>query len=675
MNSNNKCENKYHSHEHGGDIPSCECSHEQSQCNSSCGHEHEHLQNNSSCGCGHDHVHPEGKALAIRLIIGGILFICGLIAERFESVFPKVMSNILFIIAYLILGYDILLHAIKNIFKGHIFDENFLMSIASIGAFIIGEHPEAVAVMLFYQVGEALQERASQKSRNSITELMDIRPDYANIEIDGVIKKVSPESIKAGDTIVVKPGEKVPLDGIVLSGETFLDTTALTGESIPRRASAGDSVLSGSINTGSPIYIKVKKIYSESTVSKILDMVENAQHKKSKSEKFITSFAKYYTPIVVILAAIIMFIPPLFLQYDFKTWIYRGLIFLVVSCPCALVVSIPLGFFAGIGCASKNGILVKGSNYLESLSKLDTVVFDKTGTLTKGIFAVRNIHSLIPESELMKYAAYAEFYSTHPIAVSVKNAYTDKIDTSLIKDYKEISGMGTSSVIDGRTILVGNDKLMEINNISYEKSDSHIGSIIYISVDGKFAGFITISDEIKNDSKKAIEELKKQNIKTIMLTGDIKESADYVAEELGIDEVYSQLLPQDKVARIEYILSSKKASKQVAFIGDGINDAPVLMRSDIGVAMGGIGSDSAIEAADVVLMTDEPSKVSTAVKISSKTMRIIMQNIVFAIGIKVLVMILSIFGIGTMWLAIFADVGVSLLAVLNSLRALYYKLN
>ena len=678
------CGHEHHEHE-----DHCGCGHEHHEHEDHCGCGHEHHEHEDHCGCGHEHhehedhcgcgcgcgcgcEHDDGdeKVLIIRLIIGAILFAAGIVTENVLS--TPLVSDILFIVAYIILGYDIVWNAIKNIFKGRLFNENFLMSIASIGAFAVGEHPEAVAVMLFYQVGEALQERAAQKSRNSITELMDIRPDYANIEVNGTITKVSPSEISIGDIIIVKPGEKIPLDGTITSGETYLDTKALTGESVPRKATSGDTVLSGSLNTGSPIYIKVEKTYGESTVSKILDMVEHAQSKKAKSEKFISVFAKYYTPIVVALAVIVMFIPPLFLG-DFRTWIYRGLMFLVVSCPCALVVSIPLGFFAGIGCASKNGILVKGSNFIEKLAKLDTVVFDKTGTLTKGVFAVKDVYSVIDKNELIKYAVYAEFYSTHPIAVSVKNAYNDTIDTSKISNYTEISGMGISADIDGHKVLAGNGRLLESNNISYEKAESHIGSIIYIAVDGKFGGYIVISDEIKSDSKYAISALKQLNIKSVMLTGDVKKNADYTAEQIGIDKVYSQLLPQDKVAKLEEILSSKNPKKNVAFVGDGINDAPVLMRSDVGIAMGGIGSDSAIEAADVVLMTDEPSKIAKASKISAKTMSVIIQNIVFAIGVKVLVMILSVLGISTMWLAIFADVGVSLLAILNSLRALYYK--
>ena len=674
------CGHDHHKHEHEAH---CSCGHEHhhehdDRCG--CGHDnhhehedhcgcgHDHHEHGCGCGCGCEHGEEDEKVLTIRLIAGAILFAAGIVTENVLS--SPLISDILFVVAYIVLGYDIVWNAIKNIFKGHLFNENFLMSIASIGAFAVGEHPEAVAVMLFYQVGEALQERAAQKSRNSITELMDIRPDYANTEVNGTITKVSPSEISIGDIIIVKPGEKIPLDGTITSGETYLDTKALTGESVPRKAVTGDTVLSGSLNTGSPIYIKVEKTYGESTVSKILDMVEHAQSKKAKSEKFISVFAKYYTPIVVALAVIVMFVPPMFLG-DFRTWIYRGLMFLVVSCPCALVVSIPLGFFAGIGCASKNGILVKGSNFIEKLAKLDTVVFDKTGTLTKGVFAVKDVYSVIDKDELIKYAAYAEFYSTHPIAVSVKNAYKNTVDTAKISNYTEISGMGISADIDGHKVLAGNGRLLESNNISHEKAKSHIGSIIYIAVDGKFAGYIVISDEIKADSKAAISALKQLNIKSVMLTGDVKKNADYTAEQIGI--VYSQLLPQDKVSKLEEILSSKNPKKNVAFVGDGINDAPVLMRSDIGIAMGGIGSDSAIEAADVVLMTDEPSKIAKASKISAKTMSVIIQNIVFAIGVKVLVMILSVLGISTMWLAIFADVGVSLLAILNSLRALYYK--
>lgn len=558
------CEKHEHHHEHEDH---CGCGHDhhkhEYEAHCSCGHEHHH-EHDDRCGCGHDNHHEhedhcgcghdnhehgcgcgcgcehgeeDEKVLTIRLIAGAILFAAGIVTENVLS--SPLISDILFVVAYIVLGYDIVWNAIKNIFKGHLFNENFLMSIASIGAFAVGEHPEAVAVMLFYQVGEALQERAAQKSRNSITELMDIRPDYANTEVNGTITKVSPSEILIGDIIIVKPGEKIPLDGTITSGETYLDTKALTGESVPRKAVTGDTVLSGSLNTGSPIYIKVEKTYGESTISKILDMVEHAQSKKAKSEKFISVFAKYYTPIVVALAVIVMFVPPLFLG-DFRTWIYRGLMFLVVSCPCALVVSIPLGFFAGIGCASKNGILVKGSNFIEKLAKLDTVVFDKTGTLTKGVFAVKDVYSVIDKDELIKYAAYAEFYSTHPIAVSVKNAYKNTVDTAKILNYTEISGMGISADIDGHKVLAGNVRLLESNNISHEKAKSYIGSIIYIAVDGKFAGYIVISDEIKADSKVAISALKQLNIKSVMLTGDVKKTP---------------IIPQSRLVLIKFIRS------------------------------------------------------------------------------------------------------------------------
>lgn len=629
-------------------------------------HNHEHSSCSCGCGCGHEHNRENPKLLVIRLIIGAVLLGAGIFLEHREANYWFSFS--IFAAAYIVLGYDIVLSALKNIFKGRVFDENFLMTIASIGAFIIGDHPEAAAVMLFYQIGEALQDKAVEKSRRSITELMDIRPDYANIEIDGKIKAVSPAEVQIGSIIIVRPGEKIPLDGTVEKGETFLDTSALTGESVPRKVTAGDAVLSGSINTSSPVYIRVDKEFSESTVSKILDMVEHAQSKKAHSEKFITVFARYYTPIVVIAALLLAFIPPLFAG-EFTKWLYRGLMFLVVSCPCALVVSIPLGFFAGIGCASKNGILIKGSSYLEQLSMLDTVVFDKTGTLTKGIFTVNKIYAVDDESSLLETAAYAEFYSSHPIAVSIKNAFGADIDAGRISDYKEISGKGIIVKIDGKEILAGNKKLLSDNGI--EVSEAHeSGSVVYIASDGKFMGYLIISDEIKHDSKKAVSGLNNLGIKTVMLTGDSKESAEHTAEEIGIDKVYSQLLPQDKVARIEEILSSKQPKKSVAFTGDGINDAPVLSRADIGIAMGGLGSDSAIEAADIVLMTDEPSKLITGIKISRKTMKIVKENIVFAIGIKILVMLLSAVGLSTMWMAIFADVGVAMLAVLNSLRAL-----
>lgn len=635
-------------------------------------HEHEHCSHHShehSCGCGHEHHHASGASLVLRLISGAVLFAAGIALEYLNVNYY--IQTALFIAAYIVLGYDIVLSAVKNIFKGRLLDENFLMSAASIGAFIIGEHPEAVAVMLFYQFGEALQDKAVENSRKSISSLMDIRPDYANIEINGKIERVSPADVQIGSIIIVKPGEKVPLDGIIESGETFLDTSALTGESVPRRAAEGDTVLSGSINTSSPVYIRVEKEFSQSAVSKILDMVENAQSKKAQSEKFITTFAKYYTPVVVIAALLLMFIPPLFAG-EFTKWLYRGLVFLVVSCPCALVVSIPLGFFAGIGCASKNGILVKGSNYLERLSSLDSVVFDKTGTLTKGVFTVHKIHAENGcENDLLETAAYAEFYSNHPIAVSIKNAFKGDINTEKISDYTEISGKGIKVNISQKEILAGNKALMSENSVTVDEVSG--GSVIYIASEGEFMGYLVISDEVKADSKKAVSSLNSLGINTVMLTGDTRQNAERTAEELGIKAVHSELMPQDKVAKLEDIIANKTSKKYAAFIGDGINDAPVLSLADIGIAMGGLGSDSAIEAADIVLMTDEPTKLLTGIKISKKTMRIVKENIVFAIGVKAAVMILSAFGLSAMWLAIFADVGVAMLAVLNSLRAL--KLN
>lgn len=641
-------------HEH------CGCSYEHHHEHEYCGcHAHEDACCSCNDGCGCDHGEENGKVMLARIIAGAIIFAAAFILKR------EPLSTILFVAAYVVLGYDIFLRAVKNLFKGHVFDENFLMAVASIGAFIVGEHPEAVAVMLFYQIGESLQDMAVDKSRKSITELMDIRPDYANIERDGKIERVSPEAVSIGDIIVVKNGEKIPLDGIVTGGKSYLDTSALTGESVPRGVREGGEVLSGSINTGSPLQIRVTKAYHDSTVSKILEMVEHAQGKKAKSEKFITSFARVYTPIVVGLAVLLALLPPLLLNDEFSKWIYRGLIFLVVSCPCALVVSIPLGFFAGIGCASRNGILVKGGNYLEALSKLESVVFDKTGTLTKGVFRISKICG-VDENELLKLAAYAEYYSNHPIANSIKAAYGE-IDKDKISDYTEHSGMGISAKIDGHEILAGNAKLMSGIAVS-EASES--GSVVYIARDGEYMGYIVISDEIKPDSRSAIEELNSLGINTVMLTGDAEKSAANTAEALGIREYHAQLLPQDKVVKMEEIISKKSEKRTCAFVGDGINDAPVLSLADIGIAMGGLGSDSAIEAADAVLMTDEPSKLLTGIKIAKKTMGIIKQNIIFALGIKVLVMILSALGLSNMWMAIFADVGVALLAVLNALRAL-----
>ena len=608
------------------------------------------------------------KKEVIKVVIALILFLISLIIP-----FENAWINIgIYIISYLIVGLDVLIEAIKNIFKGEVFDENFLMTIATIGAFAIGEYPEAVAVMLFYQIGEMFQSYAVDKSRKSIASLMDIRPDFANIKKNGSIEKVSPDKISIGDIIIVKPGEKVPLDGTIVDGNSMLDTSALTGESVPREVSIGDEVLSGSINQNGLIEIKVTKSFGESTVSKILDLVENASSKKSKSENFISKFAKYYTPIVVVIAVLLAIIPPIiFKETEFIQWLYRALTFLVVSCPCALVISIPLGFFGGIGGASKLGVLVKGSNYLEALSKTEVVVFDKTGTLTEGVFEVKKVNSVdITKEDLIKYAAYAESFSNHPIANSLKKAYGKDIDNKKISETHELSGLGVNAVVDGKEVFVGNEKLMQEKNIEYIKCNE-IGTILYVAINNQFKGTIIISDKIKADAKKAIEKLKKNNVKKIvMLTGDKKAVGESVAKELGLDEVYTELLPNDKVEKVEELMKSKSEKGKLAFVGDGINDAPVLAISDIGIAMGGLGSDAAIEAADVVLMTDEPSKVVDAIKISKKTLKIVKQNIIFAIVVKILVLILSAIGLSNMWQAVFADVGVSVLAILNALRVL-----
>ena len=611
------------------------------------------------------------KKKLIRIIISFILLVLAFIL-KLDNV---IINDILFIISYLIVGYDIILKALRNITRGKVFDENFLMTIATIGAFFIGEFPEAVAVMLFYQVGELFQSYAVDKSRKSIASLMDIRPDFANVKRNGEIIKVDPDEVQIGETIVVKPGEKIPLDGNVTKGNSMVDTAALTGESVPREIKENDEVLSGCINTNGLIEIKVTKEFGQSTVSKILDLVENASSKKSKSENFITKFARYYTPIVVIIAVLLAIIPPFVLRIgDFTDWIYRALTFLVVSCPCALVISIPLGFFGGIGGASKTGILVKGSNYLEALSNTEIVVFDKTGTLTEGVFEVQKVepHDILKE-ELLKLSAFAESYSNHPISISLKEAYGKEIDNHVITDTSEISGKGVVANVEGKEVLVGNEKLMQERNIDYIKCND-IGTVIYVAVNNKFAGYIVISDKIKKDSKKAIDDLKKYNIKkTVMLTGDRKNVRESVAKELNIDEVYTELLPDGKVEKVEGLLKQKSTKGKLAFVGDGLNDAPVLAISDIGIAMGGLGSDAAIEAADIVIMTDEPSKISTAIKISKKTMGIVKQNIIFALAVKILVLILAAFGLSTMWEAVFADVGVSVLAILNSLRALRVK--
>lgn len=584
------------------------------------------------------------------------------------------LSVVFFLLSYIIVGHKIIYKAFRNIIRGKVFDENFLMTIATLGAFFINEIPEAVTVMLFYQIGEFFQDYALDKSRKSISSLMDIRPDYANVVKGKDTVKVNPSEVKIGDIIVVKSGEKIPLDGIVESGDSALNTSALTGESKLRKVDIGDEVLSGSINISGILKIKVTKEFSESTVSKILELVENASNRKSESENFITKFARYYTPIVVIEAILLSVIPPVIFNQDFNTWIYRALSFLVVSCPCALVVSIPLGFFSGIGACSKNGILVKGSNYLEAVSKSEIVVFDKTGTITEGEFKVRSIHSVdIRDNELLKLASYAEYYSNHPISISIKKDYGHKINPNKISDVKEIPGRGVIALVDNKKVMVGNNKLLEENNIEYEKCDI-IGTIIYVAVDNVYHGYMVISDRIKDDSALALRLLKNLGVKkTVMLTGDKDDVSKNVFERLNINEYYSELLPQDKVNIINEFKKKLTDDGKIVFAGDGINDAPVIMSADIGISMGGVGSDAAIEASDIVIMTDELSKIATVINISKSTMKIVKQNIVFAISVKIFVLLLISFGILTMWSAVFADVGVSVLAILNSIRILKIK--
>ena len=613
-----------------------------------------------------------------KIIIAFIIFLIAILIEKINVIninenVVAITQIVLYIISYLIVGFEVVKEAVMNILHGEFFDENFLMSIATIGAFVIGEFPEAVAVMLFYQVGEYFQSYAVKKSRKSIASLMDIRPDYANLKINGNIEKKSPEEVKIGDTIVVKPGEKVPLDGIVIEGNSMLETSALTGESVPREIKVNDNILSGCINLNGVLEVRVEKEFGESTVSKILDLVENAINKKAKTENFITKFSKYYTPIVVFLALMIAFIPPITTKTGMLDWVYRALTFLVVSCPCALVISVPLSFFSGIGSASKKGILVKGSNYLELLSKTEIAVFDKTGTLTKGVFDVQEIKNEegISAEELLELSAYCESYSNHPISISIQKAYGKDIDKKRIIDSKELAGKGMISIIDQKEVACGNIKLMEELNLKNITQVDGIGTVVYVAINKQYAGYILISDKIKEDAPKAIQELKKAGVrKTVMLTGDNKEVAEKVNQELKLDAVYSELLPVDKVNKVEELLKNKKEEAKLAFIGDGINDAPVLARADIGIAMGGLGSDAAIEAADIVIMTDEPSKITTAMKISRKTLKIVYQNISFALIVKIGVLILSAFGLASMWSAVFADVGVTVLAVLNSFRAL-----
>ncbi len=610
------------------------------------------------------------KKRAVKIIIAFILFILA-VGINFPSIW---INRILYLISYLFVGLNILKKAIRNIFRGKVFDENFLMAVATLGAFAIGELSEAVAVMLFYQVGELFQSYAVDKSRKSISSLMNIRPDYANVFREGKEEKVNPDDVKIGEIIVVKPGEKIPLDGKVVEGKSSLDTKALTGESIPREIEENDDVLSGCINLNGLIKIKVSKEFEESTVSKILNLVENASSRKSKSENFITKFARYYTPTVVIIALFIAILPPLLIQNaTFADWIYRALSFLVVSCPCALVISIPLSFFGGIGGASKMGILIKGSNYLEALSNTEIVVFDKTGTLTEGVFEVQKLNAIgISEDELLKIAVHSEYYSNHPISKSLKNAYGKEIDEKLISKTEEISGQGISAIVENKEILVGNEKLMNENNIKFDVC-REIGTILYVAINKTYSGYILISDKIKKDSEKTIAELKSRKIKTVMLTGDKKEVGENVASKLNINSVYSELLPDGKVEKVEELLKQKSEKGKLAFAGDGINDAPVLALADIGIAMGGLGADSAIEAADIVIMTDEPSKISDAINLSKKNMRIVKENIVFAILVKILVLVLSAFGVSTMWEAVFADVGVAIIAILNALRMLRVK--
>lgn len=622
-----------------------------------------------------------------KLLIGGVLFVLGIFVPKTLFI-PKLA---VFLVSYLVIGGDVLLSAFKNILNGQVFDENFLMAIATIGAFAIGEYPEGVAVMLFYQLGELLQGIAVNNSRKSIVSLMDIRPDYANIKVGEGIKKVSPEEIKVGEIIVVKPGEKVPLDGKIVKGASTFDTSALTGESLPREAKAGDDVLSGFINKNGLIEIQVAKVFSESTVSKILYLMENAGSKKSKTENFITKFARYYTPAVVITALIVAIFPPLLIQgATFSDWIYRALIFLVVSCPCALVISIPLGFFGGIGGASRHGILIKGTNYLEVLNNLESVVMDKTGTLTKGIFKVTEVNvknnikindfennkTELTKPLLLKYAAHIEKFSNHPIAQSIVAEYENsvsKVDENVVKDFEEISGFGIKVNINNHQFLAGNSKLMNLENITFDKKEN-LGTAIYLAADGKYIGNILISDEVKEDSARAIKGMKENGVKEIvMLTGDNEAIGKNIAEKLGIDKVFTELLPNEKVEKLEEIYKTKSEKGKIAFVGDGINDAPVLARADLGIAMGGAGSDAAIEAADVVIMNDEPSKIVTAIKIAKKTKEIVWQNITIAFAIKIVVMALGLFGDATMWEAVFADVGVALLAVLNATRVLRYN--
>lgn len=611
------------------------------------------------------------KKRLIRIIAGGVLLLAAVLVDTSQDW----LKIVLFLASYILVGGDIVLRAIRNITRGKVFDENFLMALATIGAMIISEYAEGIAVMLLYQIGELFQSYAVDKSRKSIADLMDIRPDHANIRVEDELIRTAPEEVKVGDIIVIKPGERIPLDARVIEGRSMVDTSALTGESVPREVEPGNDILSGCINVNGVITAEVTKEYEESTVSKILDLVENASSKKSRSEQFITRFARYYTPVVVILATMLAIIPPLFIEgATFSVWIYRALSFLVVSCPCALVISIPLTFFSGIGGASKRGVLVKGSNYFEALANTEIVVFDKTGTLTKGIFEVQEINSYgISKDELIELTAYAESFSSHPISHSIIKAYGKEIDQSNVSEVHEIAGHGVEALVGGKRIVAGNIKLMKLREIDYFEGEL-VGTTVHVVVDGVYAGYILIADELKKDSAQAIKQLKASGIKqTVMLTGDNKAVGKMVAEKLGLDKVYTELLPGDKVDKLEELLLQTSGKSKLAYVGDGINDAPVLARADVGIAMGGLGSDAAIEAADVVIMTDEPSKIPTAIRMSKKIIRIANQNIVFAIGIKIVILILSALGITNLWAAIFGDVGVTIIAVINSFRALKLK--
>lgn len=627
-------------------------------------HSHHHKHSESCTHCGHEHHHTESRNTLIRVIFALIIFIAGFLA-------PENLRLGVFLTAYAICGWDVQYRAVKNIFKGEVFDENFLMGLATIGAIAIKEYPEAVMVMILYQIGEMFQHYAVDKSRKSITELMDIRPDYANIEKDGRLVKVSPADVHPGCVITVKTGEKIPLDGTVIEGEAILDTSALTGESVPRKVYAGSSAISGCINLDGVLKIRTEKEFGESTAAKILELVESASGKKAKTENFITKFARYYTPFVVIAALLLAIIPTLVIKGAlFTDWLSRALTFLVISCPCALVISVPLSFFAGIGGASKKGILIKGSSFIETMSKPDTIVFDKTGTLTKGVFKVTAIQPEgLEESELLKICAYAENYSTHPVALSIKEAYGKEIDRSIIKDVKETAGKGVKAIVGEDEVLAGNSRFLKDAGVVFE-AQNNAGTIIHIAINSKYKGCIIISDEIKEDAKQAVKQLKKLAKQVVMLTGDNTTAAEDTGRQLGIDRIYSQLLPAQKVEKLEEIIQHKTKDRSVIFAGDGINDAPVLTRADAGIAMGAMGSDAAIEAADIVIMDDKPSKIAEAVKISQKTMFIVKENITFAIGIKALFLILGAFGVVTMWGAVFADVGVAVIAIANALRAL-----